>query len=75
MTDSNTVRSMRAVFALRSYVWAKGEHLHDDDMSTAITDLLTDLLHLCDVHELRFVNLADTALMHYVAECEQGGDA
>jgi hypothetical protein len=36
-----------------------------------VTDLLTDLRHLCDFADLDFEALCESSLMHYEAELEE----
>jgi len=73
MSPENSARSQRALFALRSYFWAKGERLADEDLDAGITDLLADLRHLCDARGLSFEHLDGWALEHHAAELAEGG--
>lgn len=38
------------------------------ELETAITDLLADMLHLCDAHGFQLAELLESANRHYVAE-------
>ena len=73
MNPENSARAERALFALRSYLRAKGEEFAREDLYVDITDLLADLRHLCEAHELCFGDLDRMAYAHYSAERSAGG--
>ena len=56
-------RARVAVEESANLVGAVGEPLEDN-----ITDLLANLMHLCEQEGLSFRTLSDRALMHYTAE-------
>ena len=47
---------------------AHAELVGNDEQPTAIVDLLTDLMHLCDEQSLNFDNLLGTARNHHSHE-------
>ena len=73
MNPENSARAERALFALRSYLRAKGEGFAHEDLEADITDLLADLRHLFEAHELCFGDLDRTAYAYYSAERGAGG--
>lgn len=70
--NRNCARSMRAQFALRSYLLPGGEGLAAEDLDTGIIDLLADLRHFCDTRGLCFGDLDGMAYDHYLAERHDG---
>lgn len=67
--EDNNRRAGSALLAFNAY----SEHCHGDSaepIDDGITDLLTDLLHLCDLLELDFAALEDKARGHYQSELE-----
>lgn len=66
---TNKDRALWAEAALLNYAVDKegGDELYDD-VKTVLTDLLADLRHLCDSHDLCFGDLDKMAYQHYVAE-------
>lgn len=56
--------SFRAATALAAYVDRAGESSFDESM----TDLVTDLLHLCSMLDVDRADVLDGALRHYDAE-------
>ncbi len=65
---ANEVRAMRADFALRSHQSSKGESVTNENRDAAVIDLLTDLRHFCEEHDLCFADLLWSATSHYEAE-------
>jgi len=69
MSPRDPGRLAAARFALRSHQWAKGEAMDADAADEwIIIDLLTDLRHLCDRHDLCFAGLDRIAYAHYATE-------
>ena len=66
MTINNNHRVHYARYAVRSYLWSKGQAIEEDE--TAVIDLLADLRHYCGATGLCFSDLAQIAEGHYVAE-------
>lgn len=73
MSAGNAGRLEAARFALRSHQWAKGDAFDEDP--TAIIDLLTDMRHYCEAHDLCFDDADRIAASHYSAECQEGGSS
>jgi hypothetical protein len=59
----NVRRARTALRALRA-----GGYLDGNDVETAITDLLSDLRHLCDRRSLAFLECDGRADRHYLHE-------
>lgn len=64
MTLTNQERATRCQMAIADY--------SDDDHYTSLVDFLADAMHWCRIHGHRFVDVLDTAVMHF--EAEAAGD-
>jgi len=62
----NTDRAIAARQALATFVRSNG--LQDEDTQTQITDLLTNIYHLCDLCDVDRGTVVDLAAVHYHAE-------
>jgi hypothetical protein len=51
-------------------IWLDAQHIKDgpETPSEAITDLLADIRHYCDTHDLNFAELDHVAYGHYLDE-------
>ena len=66
----------RAKFALRTIKRYKDIRGTDEsDLETNVTDLLTDLRHLCDAKSFDFAKLDRMAYSHYSVEVQELGSA
>ena len=65
-TPTNKTRATRAFNTLSYYK----EH-ENDDTKTSVIDLMTDILHLLDKHEIDHRAVVETAMGHYEAEVEE----
>ena len=65
---TNADRCKWAMAAVQVFADATGLDVEDDGLETAITDLLADLLHLCDKNSLQLSDLMASAERHYTAE-------
>ena len=71
MTINNQQRAERAAEALATYAENKGEHPDDSDL----TDLLVDLMHLCDQTTTRnWEDALTMAEIHFNTETEEEDD-
>ena len=66
MSMSNRERANRAKPALCSYQDLVGEV--DPSFEATVSDLLADIRHFCDDHNLNFDDLEQRALRHYHSE-------
>lgn len=64
--DDNTARASFAAQALVTFVERAGEN----EMETNISDLLGDLMHLCDALGIDFDEAVDDGRVYYEAEVE-----
>ena len=55
---------MNAEYAIRGI---HGE-IHEDELESNVTDLLTDLMHLCENRGFDFLNCLELAKRHYIEE-------
>jgi hypothetical protein len=69
MTE-NEERASRAREACDTFADASGLSV-DDELSTVISDLIANLMHLADQSGLCPESLIDTARMHFEAEVEE----
>jgi hypothetical protein len=65
--DKPKFSTLRAAIALEAYSPLQGD---DDDEATLVTDLLSDLMHLCRSRGINFDDLLETARGNYEEECE-----
>ena len=63
---SNRQRATQAAKGLAAYLAAGG--MTNDSTDTSITDLLADLMHLCDGHGLDINQLLERAAQHHKNE-------
>ena len=70
----NAERAEWALVAVEAFASETGLDTDEDadGLDTAIGDLLGDLMHLCDVEEIDFGRVLDTAQHHY--DCERIDD-
>ena len=66
--DDNALRAEFAGLAVKAY--AKRTGVLDEEPETAISDLLGDLMHLCDALDLSFDGLVESGRYHYDCEVE-----
>jgi hypothetical protein len=64
---NNSDRAERAAEAVKAFAALTG--IEQDDPRTQIQDLLADLFHLCDRHEIDVVEALRSGIHHY--ECER----
>jgi hypothetical protein len=64
--DDNTLRAELAALAVRAYAERTG--VLGEEPALAISDLLGDLMHLCDALGLDFQGLVDRGAYHYEPE-------
>lgn len=73
--DDYTIKNEERVEVARKtldrYCFVKGCDPSLDNQESNITDLLTDLWHLCDDEKLDFHRLLASAQMHHEAEIEE----
>ena len=55
-------------------VYAKATCSEDEDSETKVSDLLCDLMHLCDLEGLDFKRSVERADSHYSDEWEEEND-
>lgn len=71
MTDlTNADRAIWAAAALAAFIDQTGP----DDDASAISDLITDLGHYCDEHDLDFLDIVARGVGHYKAETVDPND-
>lgn len=66
LQERNADRAARALATLKHYNTTF--HASDSDHETALTDLLTDLRHLCAQEKISFGNASQKSTMYYQAE-------
>ncbi len=66
-SDQNAQRAARARAAVATFRYETGQG-DADGLDTVLTDLLCDLLHLCDQEGLSFERVVLLARTHYNAE-------
>lgn len=66
---NNAERSTYALSSVNTFAIATG--IQDEDMETQISDLLADLMHLADEHDIDWAYLDQRAGDHYRAEVEE----
>jgi len=66
---SNQQRAEWARVALEAF--RSVTHMRDEDLETVLQDLLTDLRHLCDEHEIDFADVDRDAEGNYIEEVEE----
>lgn len=67
--DRPSFCTSRASIALEAFATLQG----DDEEGATVTDLLSDLMHLCDKRGLTFDDLLDTARSNYEEERAEAG--
>lgn len=67
-TDPQADNNARASFAALALVTYTDKVGDSGELGTQISDLLGDLMHLCDSLGVEFDSAVDTARMHYTAE-------
>ena len=65
-SDENEERIARALELTDAYRILTGAE--DEPMESVVTDVLTDLMHLCDNEDLEFDRLLHTATIHHEEE-------
>lgn len=71
MTPTNAQRSERAYRLLLIY---EQQHDEGEDHETAVSDLLADLMHLCDDYGIEWEEVTRRAAMHHEAESRGDDD-
>lgn len=66
--DANTARADRARLALMEYADTMGVTVDSEGIGCMISDLLSDIRHLCDDNNLEFGGLDDRAYNNYCEE-------
>lgn len=61
----------RAVWAENALIHYMNQTTSADDYETALTDLLADLMHLCDREEVSFYRCFRLAEIHYNEEWQE----
>lgn len=69
MTVSNLDRAARILPVLEAHAIAQFQP-RTDDLADAVQDVLTDLMHFCEVHHLDFDDLLHLSDMAFRAEME-----
>lgn len=67
-TDMNLARAGWAMKAVETFAAETGLDLEADGLDVAISDLLCDILHLCQRDGIDIERAADAAYMHFEAE-------
>ena len=65
---TNLERSAWALAAVQALAEETGLSIEDDGLETAVTDLLANVMHLCQLNRIDFDSCLSTATDHYSEE-------